>query len=232
MALTRASEGGSPVTATSKRVLVTVALGVAVLAAIGLFIGLYLINVPGSVAATQTPAGSRLFLATVAAAEQSDPHNTWVSYYGVNATSADWRHDTTFVVPANRLVHMTIYQYDTSTGLRNPLYSQPAGTVGPVLIDGKPTTVVDPTSPAHTFAIPEIGLTIPLPGVSASAKNPCSNAPCSLSNDHHTVTFTFRTPGKGLYRWQCFVPCGAGFIQGNGGPMQTVGYMGGFLKVV
>ena len=40
------------------------------------------------------------------------------------------------------------------------------------------------------------------------------------------------TPGKGLYRWQCFVPCAAGFIQGFGGPMQTVGYMGGFLKVV
>ena len=39
-------------------------------------------------------------------------------------------------------------------------------------------------------------------------------------------------PGKGLYRWQCFVPCAAGFIQGFGGPMQTVGYMDGFIKVV
>ena len=65
-----------------------------------------------------------------------------------------------------------------------------------------------------------------------NAKNLCSQAPCSLSEAHTTVSFTFRTPVKGLYRWQCFVPCGAGFIQGNGGPMQTVGYMGGFLKVV
>lgn len=217
---------------TSRRVLWTVVLGVAVLAAIGLYIGLYLINVPGSVAATSTASGSQLYVATVATAEQSDPHNTWVSYYGVDASSGNWRHDTTFEVPANTLVHMTIYQYDTATGLRNPFFSQPSGTVGPVLMNGKPTTVVDPTSPAHTFAIPQIGLSIPLPGVSSSAKNPCAQAPCALSNDHVTVSFTFRSPGKGLYRWQCFVPCGAGFIQGNGGPMQTVGYMGGFLKVV
>lgn len=219
-------------TGTSRRLLWTVVLGVAVLAAIGLYIGLYLINVPGSVAATQTPAGANLYVATVATAEASDPHPTWVSYYAVNAASNDWRRNTTFQVPANTLIHMTIYQYDTATGLRNPFFSQPAGTTGPVLIDGKPTTVVDPTSPGHTFAIPQIGLSVPLPGADSNAKNLCAQAPCALSNAHVTVSFTFRSPGKGLYRWQCFVPCGAGFIQGNGGPMQTVGYMGGFLKVV
>ena len=57
-------------------------------------------------------------------------------------------------------------------------------------------------------------------------------APCPLSTDHETVTFTFRTPGKGLYRWQCFVPCAAGFVYGFGGPMQTVGYMDGYVNVV
>jgi len=210
----------------------TTVLGLAVLAAIGLYIGLYLINVPGSVAAISTPTGSQLYVATVATAEASDPHPTWVSYYGVNASSSDWRHDTTFQVPPNTLIHMTIYQYDTATGLRNPYFSQPAGTVGPVIINGKPTSVVDPTTPGHTFAIPDIGLSVPLPGAPSTAKNLCTQAPCSLSQAHVTVSFTFRSPGKGLYRWQCFVPCGAGFIQGNGGPMQTVGYMGGFLKVV
>jgi len=200
--------------------------------AIVLYVVLYLTNVPGSVAATPTVTGTQLYLATVATAEASDPHNTWVSYYVVDANSGNWRHDTTFQVPANTLVHFTIYQYDTSTGLRNAFFSQPSGTVGPVLIDGKPTAVVDPSSPAHTFAIPQIGLSIPLPGAPSNAKNLCAQAPCSLSQAHHTVSFTFRTPGKGLYRWQCFVPCGAGFIEGNGGPMQTDGYMGGYLQVV
>ena len=216
----------------ARRAVVTIVLTVAVLAAIGVYIGLYLINVPGSVAATQAVTGSRLYLATVPAAALNDPHPTWVSYYAVSANSTNWRHNTTFVVQPNTLVHMTIYQFDTATGLRNPLFAQPAGTVGPALIDGKPTSVVDPTSPGHTFAIPQIGLSVPLPGAPMNAKNLCSNAPCSLSEAHETISFTFRTPGKGLYRWQCFVPCAAGFIQGNGGPMQTVGYMGGFLKVV
>ena len=44
--------------------------------------------------------------------------------------------------------------------------------------------------------------------------------------------FTFRTGKPGHYRWQCFVPCAAGFLYGFGGPMQTIGYMDGFLNVV
>ena len=72
----------------------------------------------------------------------------------------------------------------------------------------------------------------PLYGIADDAKNPCDNAPCPLSTAHETIEFTFRTPGKGLYRWQCFVPCAAGYDQGFGGPMQTVGYMDGFIKVV
>ncbi|HTU84460.1 MAG TPA: hypothetical protein VMF57_02735 [Solirubrobacteraceae bacterium] len=214
------------------RALVTAVILVAVCAGIGIYIGLYLINVPGSVAATSTATGTQLYLATVPAAELTDPHPDWVSYYVVNSSSTDWRHDTTFQVPANTLVHFTIYQYDTATGLRNPYFSQTAGTDGSVLYNGKPAAVVNPAAPAHTFAIPQIGLSVPLPGANANAKNLCANAPCPLSDAHVTVSFTFRTPAKGLYRWQCFVPCAAGFIQGNGGPMQTVGYMGGFLKVV
>ena len=201
--------------------------------AIGLYIGLYLVNVPGSVAAVQTPAGAQLNLASVPAAALNDPHNTWVSFYAVDANGGNWQHETTYKLPANTLVHMTIYNYDSASGLRNPFIGQASGTVGGVMVlDGKPTKTIDPTSASHVFAIPQIGLSVPLEGVSDNAKNPCSNAPCSSSNDHTTTSFTFRTPGKGLYRWQCFVPCAAGFIQGFGGPMQTVGYMDGFMQVV
>jgi hypothetical protein len=200
---------------------------------IGLYIALYLVNVPGSVAAATSASGTQLYLGTVPAAALNDPHPTWVSYYAVDANSTNWRHVTTFVLPANSLVHVTIYQFDGDSGLRNPFIGQATGTVGGTFeLNGKTVQGINPNNASHVFAIPQIGLSVPLEGVPASAKNPCSNAPCPLSMDHETISFTFHTPGKGLYRWQCFVPCAAGYIDGFGGPMQTVGYMDGFIKVV
>jgi hypothetical protein len=216
-----------------RRLLAVTVTAAIVCGAIGLYIGLYLTNVPGSSAAVQSASGTQLTLATVASAATDDPHPTWVSYYAVDANGKNWRHDTTYVVPANTLVHVTIYQFDGESGLRNPFLGQATGTVGGnFMLDGKPTEAIDPGSASHVFAIPALGVSVPLEGIASTAKNPCSNAPCPLSNDHHTISFTFRSPGKGLYRWQCFVPCAAGYIAGFGGPMQTVGYMDGFIKVV
>ena len=199
---------------------------------LGLYIGLYLTNASGAASAAQTASGAQLYLATVPAAALNDAHPDWVSYYAVDPNGGDWRHVTTYDLPAHTLVRVTIYQFDTQTGLRNEFISQATGTVGGnFVLDGKPTQAVDPNAASHVFAIPQIGLSVPLVGIPDNTKNPCSNAPCSLSNDHTTTSFTFRTPGPGLYRWQCFVPCAAGFIQGWGGPMQTVGYMDGFIKI-
>jgi len=204
----------------------------AVCAVIALYIALYLVHVPGSSAATRGPSGVELNLATVPSAATSDPHPTWVSYYSVNANHQDWQHVTTYVLPAHTLVHVTIFQYDSDTGLRNPFISQAQGTVGgDFTLNGTTMNTIDPNAASHVFAIPAIGLSVPLEGIPANAKNPCSNAPCSGA-DHETIQFTFRTPAKGLYRWQCFVPCAAGYIDGLGGPMQTVGYMDGYIKVV
>ena len=51
----------------------------------------------------------------------------------------------------------------------------------------------------------------------------CSTSPCT-SGPHSMVKFSFFTPKHaGTFRWQCFVPCGGGFLDGNGGPMQTIG---------
>jgi hypothetical protein len=204
---------------------------------IGLYIGLYLTNVSGAASATTTPAGARLFLATVPAAALNDPHPTWVSYYKTSPTATNWQHVTTYNLPAHSLVRITIYTYDSQTGLRNPFISQATNTVGGTFTLGgtglktKVLKTIYPITASHVFAIPQWGVSVPLLGVSATAKNPCANAPCSLSQAHTTTTFTIRTPGPGLYRWQCFVPCAAGFIQGFGGPMQTVGYMDGFIKI-
>ncbi len=201
--------------------------------AVFLYVDLYLTNAPPSVAATTSSSGAQLYLATVPAAELSDAHPTWVSYYSVNANSQHWVHATTYIVPANSLVHVTIYQFDSQTGLRNEFIGQAQGISGDTFdLNGKPTEVIDPSTASHVFAIPQMGVNVPLAGVSSNAKNPCANAPCSLSNDHMTISFTFRTHGPGLFRWQCFVPCAAGYIQGLGGPMQTVGYMDGYVKVV
>ena len=102
-------------------------------------------------------------------------------------------------------MHITIYQYDTPTGLRNPFIGQATGTVGnDFVLDGKTVQSISPDDASHVFAIPEMGVSVPLKGADPNAKNPCANAPCSLSDPHRTISFTIRTPGKGVYRWQCY----------------------------
>jgi hypothetical protein len=217
-----------------KRSLFVLTAALVVSVAIVLYVVLYLTNVPDSARAAQTSAGTELYLATVPAAAANDPHPSWVSYYQTNSRGTNWQHKTTYIVPANTLVHVTVFQYDGDSGLRNPFISQATGTVGGAFtLNGKTTQAIDPNTASHVFAIPQLGLSVPLQGVDANAKNQCGNAPCTLANAHQTITFSFRTGAKGsVYRWQCFVPCAAGYIDGFGGPMQTVGYMDGFVKVV
>jgi hypothetical protein len=216
------------------------AVGTAV-AAVGALIGLYVADwatsFPKTVAASPGPAnsvGANLTLETVASIGKKDSpsHPSWVSY--LVRSGGQWVHSTDFTVPANSVVHVTIYQFDTPTGLRNPFLGQVQGTVGGTAnIDGKTVNTVEPEEASHTFAVPELGVFVPLPGVPEESKHLCEEAPCEPStSDHHTVTFSFRTGKKGRYHWQCFVPCGAGWFFGNGGPMQTLGYMDGFINVV
>jgi hypothetical protein len=217
-----------------KRSILALSATVIVVAAVAAYVFLYLTKVPNSARAAQTSGGAQLYLATVPAAALNDPHPSWVSYYQTNVHDTNWQHKTTFLLPAHSLIHVTVFQYDGDSGLRNPFLAQATGTVGGAfLLNGKVTHAVDPDDASHVFAIPQLGLSVPLLGVDDDAKNQCGNAPCTLSQAHQTITFTFRTGAKGsIYRWQCFVPCAAGYIDGFGGPMQTVGYMDGFVKVV
>jgi hypothetical protein len=208
-----------------------VSVGVAVAAGlIAYYIIAYLVVRPPTVAAAGQTPRARLTLQTVASLG-FDPHPDWVSYL-VKNNEGQWVHSTVLTVPANSLVTVTLYQYDTATGLRNPYFGGPQGLVGDMLIDGKPVKTLDPDLASHTFAIPDLGVSVPLQGVPDHAKNQCSVAPCTLAEAHKTITFTFRTGKKGTYRWQCFVPCAAAFILGFGGPMQSLGYMDGYLNVV
>jgi hypothetical protein len=190
----------------------------------------YLMVRPPAVAASGSAPSARLTLQTVASLGIG-PHPDWVSYL-VKDAQGNWRHSTVLDVPANSLVRITVLQYDTATGLRNPYWGGPRGIVGVMSVDGKPTPTLDPDLASHTFAIPDLGVSVPQKGVADDAKNQCSVAPCTLAEAHTTVVFTIRTGKAGTYRWQCFVPCAAGFILGFGGPMQSLGYMDGYLHVV
>jgi hypothetical protein len=171
--------------------------------------------------------------------------------------ASSWEHTTLFDVPAHTRINVTAYEFDTGDALRNQIWGQVSGTVGdqitvnvtqcagycgsekvPVqtlsLIDSN----VAPSYVGHTFSIPEIGLNVPLKGMSyatpLSGKNDiCPAAPCLPQQHPHTVTtFSFITPSTpGAYRWQCFIPCGYSYFDGQGGPMATIGYMTGFMYV-
>ena len=207
----------------------------------GVLIGLYvskLTNLMASPTYTwpvqQTSSGPvvNVTIETVAAVgPQLSSNPDWVSYL-IKDTSGQWKRETVWKLPANATVHVTIYNFDGASALRNNYLARPQGTDGGVYtVDGKTLDAIDPDDASHTFAVPQLGLIVALPGVADNAKNQCGYAPCPLSNAHRTIQFTFHTTKPGHYRWQCFVPCAAGWIDGFGGPMQTVGYMDGFLDV-
>ena len=179
--------------------------------------------------------------ATVHVVMQEDPQNTvsthpdWVSYFIQDPHTGKWIHTTIFQVPAGSKIDMTIYGYDGCTPLRNNFFGLVTGTIGGVeYVNGKPVKQINAWSGcnvAHTFSIPGINLNVPMasPPLTASL---CGTSPCT-SGPHKTMTFSFMSPKTtGTYFWQCRVPCGGGFVDGFGGPMQTIGFMTGNMEVV
>jgi hypothetical protein len=175
---------------------------------------------------------------------QEDPQNTisthpdWVSYFIKSPQNGQWVHTTLFKVPAGSKVNITILGYDGCTPLRNPFWGKVSGTIGNVeYVNGKPTSVLNSwgqCTVGHTFSIPDIGLNVPVasPTTLAENNNLCGTSPCT-SGPHSVVTFSFITPKTpGDYFWQCRVPCGLGYFDGFGGPMQTFGFMTGNMQVV
>ena len=188
---------------------------------------------------------------------QEDPQNDssskpdWVSYFVQDPATSKWVHTTLFSVPANTKVNVTLYGYDGCTPLRNNYFSQVQGTIGNTVtlsqfdqhgrqyLSDKTTSVINSWSDCnvgHTFAIPGLGVFVPVasPNALLSANNLCSSSPCTTSgNPYAKETFSFVTPDHaGVFRWQCLVPCGGGYLDGNSGPMQTLGYMMGEMDVV
>ena len=181
------------------------------------------------------PAGApvNLTVQTVGSIGYGD-HPTWVTYM-VQAPGGQWKHDTTWKVPAHTRINVTVEQFDSGSPLRNQQWGRVQGVTDNVeVLNGKPISVYNSYSTngvGHTFAVPALGINVPLVGVDPNASNICSVAPCGSSSVSNTIKFSFVTPGPGEFRWQCFVPCAVGYLFGNGGAMSNSNYMGGFLEV-
>lgn len=187
---------------------------------------------------------------------QEDPQNNtttkpdWVSYFvmkpGANPSSpGSWVHTTLFKIPENTRVNVTIYGYDGCTPPRNNFWTQVQGTTGGTMSFQQFKDTNQPMGPphvtptlngwrhcavGHTFAIPGMKLFVPVGSPDASAEL-CDTSPC-VKGPYTLEKFSFRSPSHtGVWRWQCFVPCGGGFLDGNGGPMQTLGFMTGEIEV-
>ena len=163
-------------------------------------------------------------------------HPTWVSYQVKTPRTKKWVHTTLWQLPAHTRIDVTIYQFDSGSPLRNQQWGRVTGTIGGTAkLTGKTFRVIDSykTTVGHTFTVPDLGISVPLRGNNPTAKNFCTQGPCTPgTQEHHTVTFSFMTPkSPGNYRFQCFIPCGAGYYAGNATAMSTIGYMGGFLEV-
>jgi hypothetical protein len=165
-------------------------------------------------------------------------HPDWVSYFIKDPKTGNWVHTTLFKVPAGSTIDVTILGYDGCTPLRNPFWGKVTGTAGNVEnVNGTPVSTLNSwgsCAVGHTFSIPSIGLNVPVASPTTLKENNdlCSDSPCT-SGPHSTVTFSFKTPSTaGDYFWQCRVPCGLGYLDGFGGPMQTIGFMTGQMEVV
>lgn len=230
--------------------IVTLLVAFLVVVGLGVFVAVYYIggNPPTVDYTTAASNGS------VNVVLQEDPQNTvsarpdWVSYFVQDPKTHAWVHTTYFQVPKNTVVHMTILGYDGCTPARNNFWSKVQGTIGNTISVQQFKTVGEPLGPAktlgsidtwascsvgHTFAIPGLHVFVPVasPNTALFNSSACGTSPCT-SGPHSTVKFSFRTPDStGTFRWQCFIPCGGGFLDGNGGPMQTLGYMMGNMEV-
>ena len=118
---------------------------------------------------------------------------------------------------------MTIDQQDGQTGLRNEYLGLVRGTVdNQMTVDGKVMGALDPSLAAHTFTVPDLGVSVPLEGVA-------DNAP---ANAQIVVEFSFVVPDKpGLFRWQCFVPVPQERFTATVARCRALGYMAGELQV-
>jgi hypothetical protein len=245
------TRGGDPVSVAARAASLIVAF--LIVLGLGLFVAFYYIGSASSLPVIHyTGSGGQVNVVLQEDAQNdSASRPDWVTYYVQDPATKQWVHTTLFSVPANTKVNVTIYGYDGCTPLRNNYFSEIQGTIGNTVtlsqfdqhgkeyLTNKTTSNIDSWSDCnvgHTFAIPALGVYVPVasPNAQLSANNLCSESPCTTKGNPYSLeTFSFMSPRHaGVFRWQCLVPCGGGYLDGNSGPMQTLGWMMGEMDVV
>ena len=140
------------------------------------------------------------------------PHPTWVSYL-IKTPSGQWVHTTMWELPAHTRINVTIDQYDWGSPLRNQ-HGRPGARdhrwrrrAQRQDLPGL-STPTPATGSAHTFAIPTLGINVPLYRQQRQRQPLCRRPRARSTSAHNIVRFSFMTPGPGQYPWQCFVPAG------------------------
>ena len=185
---------------------------------------------------------------------QEDPQNNsstepdWVSYFVQDPQTKAWVHTTLFSVPKNTRVNMTILGYDGCTPASNNFWSLVQGTIGNSMTVQQFKTVGQPLGPpqiasvrntwsdcsvGHTFAIPSLHLFVPIasPVTALFNKDGCGDSPCT-EGPHSDGEVQLHEPEEhGDVPLAVLHPCGGGFLDGNGGPMQTLSAWMGNMEV-
>jgi hypothetical protein len=144
-----------------------------------------------------------------------------------------------FQIPSGVLVKVTWHQWDSGGSLNNPFFAYPKGIVGPMLVDGKPQASIDQAHVGHTFTMraePGVNsnfyMSVASPAnVSPSVANFQAMASSPTKPGGQLVQFSFLSPKKGIYIWNCEYPCGLS-IGNFGAVMSSYGYMSGYVHVV
>jgi len=230
--------------------LLAVALGIAVVAGVGLTLHrvsadpqpkLYASKVGTIVAAD----GKTYNHFTIANAVYPDPinskaHGTCATCDGGHPTWPSYGPYTDFVLPANSYITVTLTVYDSGKKLNSPYFANVVGTVdGKAAYDGVAKAGLDPAGVEHTFTLhglptstqDPLFVNVPLP-LNTDAEMKEYNADSTKLPVGHKVTFSFLTRGAGNYVWNCEYPCGDTTYQGFGAVMGQVGYMAGKVSVV
>ena len=149
---------------------------------------------------------------------------------------------TTFEVPANSVITVTISQYDSASGLYNDFFAKVQGTVdGTAKYNDQAMSEVKSEDPGHTFTIQSqpdepnpLFVSVPLIGVPDDADPHAVKVNGIDYPKPNVIQFQFKTgPAGHVYLWHCYVPCGNDRESpyGFSGPMSTTGYMAGTITV-